>query len=107
MKAPKAFTGSWLLFDVVQRLSFDTKPIQFDMLDDLERLKSRQRIAPGPTVEITVGGHHLSLHSFEQTGEGILPYCYWLDDQHRLLMAVGGLRAFIWDPTVQIPEFPQ
>jgi len=46
----------------------------------------------------------MRLHSFEQTGDGILPYSYWLDDQHRLLAAVGGVRTFIWDPTVKLPE---
>ena len=32
LKAPKAFTGNWSLFDAVQRLPFDTDPIEFEML---------------------------------------------------------------------------
>ena len=104
LKAPKAFTGSWSLFDAVQRLPFDAPPIRFDMLDDLELMKPRQRLAPGPAIEVTLGGRSLKLHSFEQTGDGILPYSYWLDDQHRLLAAVGGVRTFIWDPSAKLPE---
>jgi hypothetical protein len=107
LRAPKAFTGSWSLFDAVQRLPFDSDPVQFDMLDDLELMKPRQRLAPGPAVEVALGGGKLKLHSFEQTGDGILPYSYWLDDQHRLLAAVGGVRTFIWDPTARLPEDPK
>jgi len=49
----------------------------------------------------------MRLHSFEQTGDGILPYSYWLDDQHRLLLAVGGVRTFVWDPSARLPEDSQ
>ena len=104
LKTSKAFTGSWSLFDAVQRLPFDTDPIRFDMLEDLELMKPRQVLAPGPSVEVTLGGRNVRLHSFEQTGDGILPYSYWLDDQHRLLLAVGGVRTFVWDPSVRLPE---
>lgn len=103
LRAPNAFTGSWSLFDAVQRLPFEVDPIEFDMLDDLELMKPRQRLVAGPSIEVVLNGRKLRLHSFEQIGEGILPYSYWLDDQHRLLIAVGGVRAFIWDPTASTP----
>ncbi|MHB9037682.1 MAG: hypothetical protein ACYC64_13550 [Armatimonadota bacterium] len=106
-KAPKAFTGNWSLFDAVQRLPFDTDPIQFEMLEDMELLKPRQKLMAGPTIEAVLNGRKLRLHSFEHIGEGILPNSYWLDDQHRLLIAVGGVRAFIWDPTARLPEDAQ
>lgn len=104
LKMPGPFTSSWSLFDAVQRLPFDAQPIRFDMLEDLDLPKPGQRLAPGPSVELTLGARSVRLHSFEQTGYGILPYTYWLDDAHRLLMAVGGVRTFIWDPTAKLPE---
>lgn len=104
LKVAEAFTGSWMLFDAVQRLPFDIDPLAFDMLEELELHKPGQKLAPGPTVEVTINERKLRLHSFSQMGEGILPIAYWLDDQHRLLAVVGGLRALVWDPTADIAE---
>ena len=39
----------------------------------------------------------ISLQRFEQIGHGILPYEYWLDKNHRLVIAVTGPRAYILD----------
>lgn len=101
------FTGplsaSWLLFDVVQRLPYGLMPSTFDMLDDLELLKPNQCIAQGHTVDAVVGGRRMRLRSFEQTGPGILPYTYWVDEGHRLIAAVGGCRTFIIDANATIP----
>ena len=102
--APQAFTAGWCLFDAVQRLPFDLRPLSFTMLDDMELPKRNQRLSPGRSMDVRLGGRIVSLHSFEQVGEGILPYTYWLDEQHRLLMAIGGLRTFLFDPKVEIPE---
>jgi hypothetical protein len=43
------------------------------------------------------------LRGFRQIGRGILPTHYWLDDEHRLIAASGGLRAFIWDNGAAAP----
>jgi len=107
LKVSKPFTSNWCLFDAVQRLPFNTKPLRFDMLEDLELVKLDQRLAYGRSVELELGGRNTRLHSFEQIGRGILPYTYWLDDQHRLLFAVGGLRTFIIEPNVSITEDKQ
>jgi hypothetical protein len=37
------------------------------------------------------------LHCFVQTGSGILPYEYWLDNRHRLLAVISMNKAYILD----------
>ena len=101
MKAPKSFASNWSLFDAVQRLPLDAKPISFDLLEDLELLKPNHRLEYRQSVELKLGERTARLHGFEQIGEGILPYMYWLDEQHRLLFAVGGLRTFLLEPNAE------
>lgn len=99
IKASKLLTSDWSLLDAVQRLPFDSRALEFDMLEELELLKPEQRISPGAAAEVELGGRKVTLHSFEQIGRGILPWTYWLDDQHRLIIAVSGRRAFLYNET--------
>ena len=98
--------SNWGLFDFVQRLPFDTKPLHFDLIEDLESHKPRHRLFPGQSLELTLGGRLVRLHSFEHVGSGILPYTYWLDNQHRLLFAIGGLRTFLHASTISKTQKP-
>ncbi len=101
---PEAWTSNWSLFDAVQRRPIDrAEPLAFTMLEELSLPKPDQRLAYREATELELGGRLVRLHCFEQTGVGILPYQYWLDDQHRLLVAVGGLRAFVFDATAAAP----
>ena len=103
--APERFTSNWSLFDAVQRLPVEPhEPLRFDMFEELDLYKPNQRLMFRQTQTVALGGQTLRLHRFEQFGDGILPYTYWLDEQHRLLMAFGGLRAFLFDPSVRLPE---
>lgn len=103
--APKAFTCNWCLFDVLQRLpGNETEPLTFDIFEEMDLLKRNHHLSYRHSVEMELGGRRVALHGFEHFGEGILPYTYWLDDQRRLLIAVGGLRAYIFDPNVSLPE---
>jgi hypothetical protein len=104
IKASEKLSSNWSLLDAVQRLSFDSKALEFDMLEELELLKPEQRLSPGPTAEVELGARMTKLHSFEHIGRGILPVTYWLDDEHRLLIAVGGRRAFLLDSKAGGPE---
>jgi len=36
-----------------------------------------------------------TLHHFQHIGRGILPYDYWLNDEHQLSMVITGNRAYI------------
>lgn len=104
IKASEKLSSNWSLLDAVQRLPFDSKELRFDMLEELELLKPEQRLFPGPSAEVELGGRMMKLHSFEQVGRGILPVTYWLDDEHRLIIAVGGRRAFLLDSKAGGPE---
>lgn len=103
--APKSFTSNWSLFDAVQRFAGNqVEPMAFDLLEEMNLLKPNHRLTYRRSVEMELGGRATRLHGFDQIGEGIRPYEYWLDDQRRLLMAIGGLRAFILDPMAPLPE---
>lgn len=98
-KVPQVFTSNWSLFDVVQRLpGKEAKPLEFALLEDLDLVKKRQRLSYWKTMNLELGGKTLRLHGYQQIGNGILPYQYWVDDQRRLLFAISGTRAYIFDP---------
>lgn len=88
---------SWSLFDAVQRLPFDAKELRFDMLEEMELLRPDQILRPGEAAQVRIGGRMMKLRSFEQIGTGILPFTYWLDENHRLIVAVSQRRAYLLD----------
>ena len=81
------FTSDWSLFSSIGQMPFDNSlPYEFDMLEGLRRFRKSNRILyKGKS----------SLHRFRQIGAGILPYDYWLNDSHQLLMVITGNRAYI------------
>ena len=97
MKVSGLLSSNWSLFDAVQRLPFDSKTIEFTLLEELELVKPDQKLSTGATAEVELGGRMVKLHSFEQIGRGILPITYWLDDNHRLIIATGGRRSYLLD----------
>ncbi|MEW6359528.1 MAG: hypothetical protein AB1696_24535 [Planctomycetota bacterium] len=102
--APKSLSCNWSIFDALQRLPADAAPLEFDMLEEMDLLKPGQRLTYRESVEIELKSGRLRLHGYDQLGEGILPYNYWLDDRRRLLLAIGGMRAFVFDPSAHVPE---
>jgi hypothetical protein len=102
---PAVFTSNWSLFDAVQRLPGKEAPtLEFALLEDLDLLKQRQRLSYWQSTGIDIGvdgGDSLQLTGYQQIGAGILPYQYWVDDQHRLLFAISGIRAYIFAPNAQ------
>jgi hypothetical protein len=89
-------TSDWPLFDAVQRLPLkESPPLRFDLLEGLSLLKRGHRLWYHGVETVEIGGVSRRLHVFHQTGRGILPYEYWLDEQHRLLVVVTGPRAYI------------
>ena len=97
MKVPGRLSSNWSLFDAVQRMPFDSKAIEFTMLEELELPRTEQKLSVGQPAEVELGGQMMKLHSFEQIGQGILPITYWLDDNHRLIIATGGRRSYLLD----------
>lgn len=90
-------TGDWCLFEAVQRLAFDKQTsLTFDLLEGLCLSKKGHRLFYRGVYPTDIAGLD-SLHCFVQLGSGILPYEYWLDDGHRLLMAISMNKAYILD----------
>lgn len=99
LKLAGPFTSNWSLVDAVQRLPFDlAAPLAFDLLEDLDLHKPGQTLRAIPPVTVDLGGRATRLRCFRQTGRGILPTHYWLDERHRLIAAAGALRALVLDP---------
>jgi len=102
-RAAPPVVASWGLLDALQRLPPDQpKTLEFTLLDDGDLLKPAQRLTyAGKTSVQAAGGAGLALHCWEQTGYGVLPTHYWADAQGRLLFAVAGQRAFLFDPAAR------
>jgi hypothetical protein len=93
---PSLVTADWCLFEAVQRLPFQANAARrFDLLEGLSVARRAQRIAYRGKGEATQGLG--PAHWFQQTGSGMLPYDYWLDERHRLVVAVTFSRAYILD----------
>jgi len=97
-KVPGRLTSDWGIFEAVQRLKFDKESsLDFNMLEGLSILKQGQRLSYRGNYPMKLSGKNVSLHRFDQLGDGILPYEYWLDDNHRLLAATSMNKAYILD----------
>ncbi|MHC4417974.1 MAG: hypothetical protein ACYSU6_05245, partial [Planctomycetota bacterium] len=90
-------TSNWSLFDAVQRLGGKEAPSgSFTMLEDLRLVRGEQRLSFDGEAEFELGGKKMRLYGYHQIGEGILPIHYWLDEEGRLLFALGGVRVYLW-----------
>ena len=86
-KVSDNFTSDWSLLSVINRLPFDASVrYEFDMLEGLRRFRKNN---------ILVYKGKTEFHHFQQIGTGILPYDYWLNDEHLLVMVITGNRAYI------------
>jgi len=96
--AASALTTDWGLFDVVQRLPLEkTEPLAFAVLEELDMLKEGQRLSYRETSDLELDGGKLRLSRYDMLGGGLLPYQYWVDGRHRLLMAISHTRTYIFD----------
>lgn len=93
-------TGDWNLFNAVQLFPFDKSiDIKFDLLEGLRAFRQNHYLYyKGKAVE-KWGAKTVALHCFEQIGEGVLPYEYWLNEHHRLVLVITGNRAYILKET--------
>jgi len=91
-------TGDWCLFEMVQRLAFDKQnSLSFDLLEGMSLSKPSHRLFYRGIYPIKTNEKNISLHCFVQLGNGILPYEYWLDTRHRLLVVTSMNKAYILD----------
>jgi hypothetical protein len=117
-------TLNWCLFDAVQSLSGEgMQPMQFTLLDDFDQVKPDQVLAPHGRVTLALGGsrairhrveklekgtihrpvlereggRNVVLRQYSHTGRGVVPWVYYVDEAGRLLFAVGGIEAYVWE----------
>ncbi len=100
--AGERVTADWCLFEAIQRLPLDRALSErFDMLEGLSLLKRGHHLSYRGPEEIDAGRRTMTLHHFQQTGHGTLPYDWWVDKDHRLVMVVTHSRAYILDDNVE------
>lgn len=88
----------WSLFDAIQRLPTRTFPkMQFQLLTCDGRLLPGHSLGYRGAVEVPVGGAPVRLHRYEHLGTGILPWIYYKSESGRILLAVSGLQAWLYD----------
>jgi hypothetical protein len=80
----------------------EPKPLlEFALLEDLEFLRTEHRIFASEPLDVEVDGRKFRWRRFVQFGSGVLPWTYCLDENHRLVLAYSGMRAYLYDPTAK------
>ena len=75
--------SQWTILDFLMRHATKTTSVTFDLLQDLSLFKKDQTLVFDGTVEIAVkDNHQVKLDTYSQTGDGILPIHYLLDDHN-------------------------
>ncbi|MGD8240129.1 MAG: hypothetical protein PVH68_16360, partial [Armatimonadota bacterium] len=98
----RRLSADWCMFEAVQRLPFASGPaLVLDMLEGMSVLREGHRLSYAGVERAALSGGELALHRFHALGHGLLPYEYWVDDRHRLVMAVMGARAYVLDDSAQ------
>ena len=97
-KASGPVTSNWSLLGAVQRLGgAKTQPLRFTMLEEMDLVKPGQRLEFREAKEFELASRKLHLIGYQQIGRGVLPWQYWVDKRGRLLFALSGLRALLYD----------
>jgi hypothetical protein len=94
--APSRWTADWLLFAVLPRLPFAAgTTLEFDLFEEGELHKPDQKLAYAGEHAVEVVGKKILLHVFEQFGRGVMPTRWWLDAQHRVLLAASERKLYL------------
>ena len=87
---------NWALFDAVQRLPREAvEPLRFTLIDHFDQIKPNQTLCFRQSAKVSLGGQRVRLYAYDQFGQGVVPWEYWVDDQGRLLFAIGGIEAYL------------
>jgi len=97
IKSQHGLSADWCIFDAVSRLTASDLPLEFDLMEGLTILKPGQNLRHlGRTRDGKISSGAV-LNGIVQTGTGVLPWEYWLDDTKRLCAAISGDRTYILD----------
>jgi len=96
------YTLNWALFDAVQRLPAESlDPIQFTLIDHFDQVKPNHTLSFRTNTDVTIRGKPQTLRAYDQLGEGIVPWIWWVDQHGRLLVAVSGLEVYLLEPPMR------
>ncbi len=93
----QALSWKWGLISVAQQMAEASTPeIQFNMLDEFDIVHPNQKMKNKKQATIDCGGGRLvDFNVFEQTGEGVIPTIYWVDQWNRTVFVVSGMEAYV------------
>lgn len=94
-------TSNWSLMELIMRCGEDIAKHKFTILDELDKVKGGHVIKYSGEEVIPFGSKMINVKRYDQTGEGFLPWTYYIDNCGRLILAINGLRAYILDTTAQ------
>jgi hypothetical protein len=85
----------WHVPDLLMRQSGPRLRLSFDLLQDLSLFKPNQRLVYDGQTEVPVeNGRTVTLETYAQTGEGILPIHYLLDAEGRPQLVTCGFLSW-------------
>jgi len=96
-KAPGKVVYEFTTFEVIRTLPFKKGVVlEFTQVEEGTNVKENHKIAYVGRETVSVGGEKIGLHKFEQTGQGIRPCQYWVNDGHELVRVVmDGRKEFL------------
>lgn len=98
IKITSPLTADWCLMEMVQRLPFkDTITTTFDVLESFSRKKTNHTLSFRKQSTETWKEQSIQTYIFQQIGMGVLPYEYYVDENHRLLAVINGNKALVCD----------
>jgi hypothetical protein len=96
-----ALSSDWSLFEAIRRLPFAPFEAQLDVLDHLTVLKPAQTLRYRADLAAQLADSGPTLACFSRHGYAALPWEYWLDKGHRLVLAVAYNMAYLLNPNAQ------
>ncbi len=95
------YSADWCMLEAVQRLpfSYDVNGTTFTTFDNLSVRKENQVLYYYGPETWDIDGNNVTLYKFVQIGDGLEPYEYYLDSDHRLNIVITMSRAYILQST--------
>lgn len=95
-------TSDWTMFEAIQRMPFsEPHTPAFNSMDGLTVLKKNHRLHYREHHSENMKNQNYALQNFYQLGYGVLPYDWWLDEHHRLLMMISTNRIYFLDENAE------
>jgi hypothetical protein len=93
--AKNSVVTQWTVLDFLMRKANSASDAAFDLLQDLSLFKPNQALAyDGVTVVELRGDRTIELQTYAQTGQGVLPIHYLLDEQRRPQLVTNGMLSW-------------